>query len=80
MMALRFSICARQKFYQEKTTPSARRPGAIGARPTGIPPVAALPESARGLAQSKTLRAVCKSPVNASRLGLRQPSAAFPRT
>jgi hypothetical protein len=36
-------------------------------------------QSARGLAHSMTLRAVCKSPGNASRLGLRRPSAAFPR-
>ena len=28
-MALRFSICARQKFYQEKTIPAARRPGPL---------------------------------------------------
>jgi len=37
-------------------------------------------QSARGLAHSKTLRAIRKSPVNASRLGLRRPSAAFPAT
>ena len=36
-------------------------------------------QSARGLAHSMTLRAVRKSPGNASRLGLRRPSAAFPR-
>jgi len=36
-------------------------------------------ESARGLPQSKTLRAIRKSPANALRFGLRQPSAAFLR-
>jgi len=36
------------------------------------------PPSARGLAHFKTLRAIRKSQVNASRLGLRRPSAAFP--
>jgi hypothetical protein len=35
------------------------------------------PQSARGLAQSMTLRAVRKSPTNASRFGVRRPSAAF---
>jgi hypothetical protein len=36
-------------------------------------------QSARGLAQSRTLRAIHKSQANASRLGLiRRPSAAFP--
>jgi len=35
-------------------------------------------KSARGLAQSKTLREVDEFPGNASRLGLRRPSAAFP--
>jgi hypothetical protein len=36
-----------------------------------------LPQSARGLAQSMTLRAVRKSLTNASRFGVRRPSAAF---
>ena len=36
-------------------------------------------QSARGLAQSKTLRAVRESLANASRLGVRRPSAAFPQ-
>jgi hypothetical protein len=35
-------------------------------------------QSARGLAQSRTLRAIGKSQANASRHGLRRPSAAFP--
>jgi hypothetical protein len=35
------------------------------------------PQSARGLAQSKTLRAFVKSSANALRLGLRRPSTAF---
>jgi hypothetical protein len=35
-------------------------------------------QSARGLAQSKTLRAVRESQANASRLGVRRPSATFP--
>ena len=35
-------------------------------------------QSARGLAHSMKLRAVRQSPANASRLGLRRPSAAFP--
>jgi hypothetical protein len=35
-------------------------------------------QSARGLAQSKTLRVVQASMVSAERLGVRRPSAAFP--
>jgi hypothetical protein len=36
-----------------------------------------LPQSARGLAQSKTLRAIRELRANALRFGLRRPSAAF---
>jgi hypothetical protein len=42
-----------------------------------LPNPFAPPESARGLAHSKTLRAIRASPANALRFGLRQPSAAF---
>jgi len=37
-----------------------------------------LPQSARGLAQSKTLRVFQKSSFRAQRLGVRWPSTAFP--
>jgi len=43
------------------------------------PPMNANPESARGLAQSKTLRAVRESRTDALRFGVRRPSAAFRR-
>jgi hypothetical protein len=103
-------LCARQKFYQEKTTPAAaasrrtRRgeglskyaPAWLGLRwqaqrdtafasaeisrlkPRSRPRESAVAAPALP-AHSKTLRAVRESSVNASRFGLRQPSAAFPR-
>ena len=113
-----FCLCARQKYYQERTIPAAaasqrtrraaftplqltparprekfptpsplrtlkraeaRAPFEQMRRPSASERLPRHPKSARGLAHSKTLRAVRKSPVNASRFGLRQPSAAFPR-